>query len=189
MKSFKFVLFFFFIISCTEKYTTIDEYSKDSIKYVKTKITISTKDFSISIPKNWKWKEIKNETKYDMLGIIVKNVDTIPDYSKIMVFKKYKSFEKNTDLKTEYESLLKNNKESNQPNKIVECGKTNLLKYDAFFVHMVSQDEKPFEQILIIIKSKEMGVFYSLNSACDLEDNLKPSMSMMLECMRSFEYN
>jgi hypothetical protein len=176
------------MISCTKKYTTIDEYSTYQIKYAKTRISFPTKDFSITIPKNWEWEVKKNETKFNILGILINNNDSIASHGKIMVVEKYKSFEKNTDLKTEYESILKNNKESKQHNKIVECGKTKLLKYDAYFIHMISENENSFEQILFIVQSKEKGVFYSLVAGCQLKDELKPNMSMMLNCLESFEY-
>jgi hypothetical protein len=181
--------FIFFLISCTKKYTTVEEYSNYPVKYAKTQISYPNKDFSITIPKNWEWKIEDYHNKNILLAIDIGKTDSITKYTRIMSIVKYKSFENNTDLELEYKSLLKNNGKTIEYPKAIESGKTKLLKYDSYFIHTKSENENSLESIFFIVKSKEKGVFYQLYAGCQIKDDLKTNMSMMIKCLESFEHN
>ena len=184
----RFLFFLLFFNSCQEKFTTIEKYSNYPVKYAKTKITYSTNDFSILLPKDWKWKEEQYETEQIILGIDAGKTDSISGFTKIISIQKYRSSENNSELKAEYETMLKTIEKNKMIPKIVESGETKLLNYDSYFFHAKSENENSIEMISFIIKSKEKGVFYSLNASCQIKDNLKTNMSMMLNCLRSFEH-
>ena len=102
--------FLFFLLlfnSCQEKFTTVEEYSASPVKFAKTRITYPTNDFSILLPKNWKWKAEQYETKQIILGIDAGKTDSISGFTKIVSIQKYTSSENNSELKAEYETILK----------------------------------------------------------------------------------
>lgn len=182
--------FFVFILfySYSKEFTSLDEYSKNPVEFAKERITSPTKDFSIIIPKNWKWKEEKYDHEQIILGMEIGNFDSISIFTKIISIQKYKSLEKNTDLETEFHSMLKNSEKNKSIPEVVESGKTKILKYDSYFIHAKSDNEKSIEMFSFIIKSKEKGMFYLVNASCQNEDNLKTYMSMMINCIQSFEF-
>lgn len=189
MKYFKLFCAILLLNSCSIKFTTINEYSSLPLKFAKTKITHPTKDFSMTLPRNWFWKAEDYESEQIILGIDAGVTDSINGFTKIISVQKYKSSENNTELKAEYESLLKNIKKNKLIPQIVESGRTELMNYDSYFLHAKSENEKSIEMISFVVKSKEKGFFYSLTASCQIEDRLKTNMSMMVKCLESFEYN
>lgn len=189
MKYLKLFCFILLLNSCSKKFTTLNEYSSLPVKFAKTKITYPTKDFSMTLPKNWLWKAEDYGSDQIILGIDAGKTDSISGFTKIISVQKYKSNENNIELKAEYESILKNIKKNKLIPQIVESGKTELMKYDSYFLHAKSENEKSIEMISFIVESKEKGIFYSITASCQIEDQLKTNMSMMVKCLKTFEYN
>jgi len=185
----KFILIVLLIYSCTNNITTLEEYSNYPVKYAKTKIAYPTNDFFITIPKNWKWKAEEYENEQIILGMDIWETDYITKYTKIISIQKYKSLENNTDLKAEFETMLKNSSKNNLIQKNVESGKTNIMKYDSYFIHAKSENENSIELISFITKSKEKGIFYLITASCQNMDRIETNLSMMINCIRSFEQN
>ena len=186
MKLIKLILIFFALNSCSQKFTTVDDYIILPVKFAKTKISYPTNDFSVLIPKNWFWKVEQYDNKQIILGIDAGHTDSITKFTKIISIQKYKSLEKNNDLKTEFESMKKL-VEKNSNEKIVESGKSKNTSYESYFFHFKSDNKKSTETISLLLKSKQKRVFYSLTASCQLEDNLETNMSIMLKCLNSFE--
>ncbi len=63
------------------------------------------------------------------------------------------------------------------------------MNYDSYFLHAKSENEKSIEMISFIVESKEKGIFYSITASCQIEDQLKINMSMMVKCLKTFQYN
>lgn len=183
-------LFWFIILfnSCSEKFTTVEEYINLPIKFAKTKITYPTNDFSILIPKNWSWKVEQYDSKQIIHGIVASYTDTITNFTRIISVQKYKSLQNCDDLKTEFESQMKLT-EKNVFGEIVESGKSRITKYESYFTHVKSDNKKSIEIIIFLLKSKEEATYYSLTASCQIEDNLKTNMSMMIKCLNGFEKN
>lgn len=179
-----FVIVFF--CACTKNITTLEEYSDYPVKYAKTKISYPTNDFSIIVPINWKWKAEKYNTEQIILGMDISKTDSITKFTKIISIQKYKSLENNSDLKAEFETALKNSSKNSYIPEIVESGKTNIMKYESYFIHAKSDNEKSIEMISFIVKSKQKGVFYSITASCQNEDEIKKNLSMMINSVRSF---
>ncbi|MFC5681726.1 hypothetical protein ACYE2N_08000 [Flavobacterium sp. MAHUQ-51] len=188
MKFIKLTLLIILFSSCSEKFTTLDEYLNLPVKFAKQKISYPTKDFSITIPKNWFWKVEQYDDKQILLGIDAGQTDETTGFTKIISVQKYKSFKNNDDLKTEFESV-KQLTEKNSSEKIVESGKSKSTKFESYFIHVKSDNKKSIETISLLLKSKENKVFYMLNATCQIEDNLETNMSMMIKCLNSFEKN
>ena len=186
MKFIKLALIILILTSCSEKFTTVDEYINLPVKFAKTKISYPTNDFSILIPKYWYWKVEQYDNKKIILGIDAGRTDSITRFTKIISIQKYKSEENNNNLKTEFESMKKL-VEKNSNEKIVESGKTKNTSYESYFFHFKSDNKKSTETISLLLKSKQKGVYYSLTASCQLEDNLETNMSIMLKCLNSFE--
>jgi hypothetical protein len=186
MKFLKFFLPILVFISCTEKFTTLDEYANLPVKFAKTIITYPTQEFSILIPKNWSWKVEQYDSKPIILGIQASYTDTTTGFTRIISVQKYRSLQSCDDLKTEFESQMKF-AEKNAFGKIVESGKSRITKYESYFAHIKSDNKKSIEMITLLLKSKEKATYYSLTASCQNEDNLKTSMSLMVACLKSFE--
>ncbi len=188
MKLIKIIVTFLFLSSCSEKYTTFDEYLNTPVKFAKQKISYPTNDFSITIPKNWFWKVEQYDTKQILLGIDAIQTDKATGFTKIISIQKYKSFKNNNDLETEFESI-KQLTDKNSLEKIVESGKSKSTKFESYFIHLKSDTKNSIETITLLAKSNENKVFYLLNATCQKEDNLETNMSMMVKCLNSFEKN
>ena len=186
LKCFLLVILF---CSCANNITTLEQYSFYPVKYAKTKIAYPTNEFRITIPKNWKWKAEEYENEQIILGMDIGETDSITKYTKIISIQKYKSLENNTDLKAEFEIMLKNSAKNNLIPEIVESGKANIMKYDSYFIHAKSESENSIEMISFIVKSKEKGIFYSITASCQNKDESKTNLSMMIKCVESFEQN
>jgi len=189
MKYLKLFCVILLLNSCSKDFTTINEYSSLPVKFAKTKITYPTKDFSMTLPKSWFWKAEDYESEQIILGIDSGFTDSISGFTKIISVQKYKSNENNTELKAEYESILKSIKKNKLIPQIVESGKTEIMNYDSYFLHAKSENEKSIEMISFVVKSKEKGIFYSISASCQIEDRLKTNMSMMVKCLETFQYN
>lgn len=185
----KYIFVVLIFCACTKTITTLEEYSNYPVKYAKTKISYPTNDFSITIPKNWKWKAEEYENEQIILGMDIGKTDSITKYTKIISILKYKSLENNTELKAEFQTMLKNSAKNNLIPKIIESGKTTILKYDAYYIHAKSENESSIEMISFIVKSKEKGFFYSITTSCQNKDEVKTNLSMMIKCVKSFEQN
>ena len=188
MKFIKLTLIILLFSSCSEKFTTLDEYLNLPVKFAKQKISYPTNDFSITIPKNWFWKVEQYDNKQILLGIDAAQTDKTTGFTKIISIQKYKSFKNNYDLKAEFESV-KQITEKNSSEKIVESGKSKSTKFESYFIHVKSDNNKSIETISLFLKSKESKVFYTLTASCHIEDNLETNMSMMIKCLNSFEKN
>lgn len=189
MLKIKYILVFVIFFACTKNTTTLKEYSNYPVKYAKTKISYPTNEFSITIPYNWKWKVEKYENEHIILGMDIGETDSLTNYTRIISIQKYSSFENNTDLNAEFQSMLKNSSDNSLIPEIIESGKTNILKNDAYFVHTKSENENSIEMISFILKSKEKGIFYAITVSCHIKDDIKKNLSMMINCVRSFEIN
>ena len=175
--------------ACSKNITTLEEYSNYPVKYAKTKISYPTNDFSITIPKNWKWKAEEYESERIILGMDIGDTDSITKFTKIISIQKYKSLENNTALKAEFESMLKNSAKNNLIPEVVESGKTKILKYDSYFIYAKSENESSIEMISFIVKTKEKGMFYSIMASCQNMDRIETNLSMMIQCIETFEMN
>lgn len=188
MKFIKLTLIILLFSSCSEKFTNVDEYINLPVKFAKTKISYPTDDFSILIPKNWHWKVEQYDNKQILLGIDASHTDSLTRFTKIISVQKYKSVGNNDDLKTEFESMKKL-AEKNSYEKIVESGKSKNTSFESYFFHFKSDNKNSTETISLLLKSKEKGVYYSLTTICQIEDNLETNMSIMMKCLNSFEEN
>ena len=175
--------------ACDKDIKTVDYYSNLPVKFAKEKITYPTNDFSITIPKNWMWKAEKYQNEQIILGVDIGETDSITKYTKIISIQKYKSLENNTDLKAEFETILKNSAKNNLIPEVIESGKTTILNYDAYFIHAKSENKNSIEMISIVLKSKESGVFYSITASCQNMDRSETNLSMMVKCIQTFEIN
>jgi hypothetical protein len=185
----KYIFVILLFCACAKKITTLEEYSNYPVKYEKTKISYPTNDFSITIPKNWKCKAEEYNTKQIILGMDIGQTDSITKFTKIISIQKYKSLENNSDLKAEFETMIKNSTKNDLIPEIVESGKTNILKYDSYFIHTKSENENSIEMISFIVKSKQKGIFYSITASCQNKDEIKINLSMMIKCVKSFKQN
>jgi len=189
MSKINFFFIFLIFFACKEDITTLAEYSNYPVKYAKTKISYPTNEFSITIPKNWKWSVEEYENVPIILGMDIGETDSITNYTRIISIHKYKSLDNNNDLRAEFESMLKISEKNSLIPEIIESGKTTILNYDAYFIHSKSRNESSIEMISFILKSKENGIFYSIAASSHIEDNIKKNLSMMINCIRSFELN
>lgn len=189
MRKIKYFFIFIVVCACSKNTTTLEEYSNYPVKYPKTKISHPTNDFSVTIPKNWKWKAEKYDNEHIILGMDIGKTDSLTNYTRIISIQKYRSFENNTDLKVEFQSMLKNSAQNSLITEIFESGKTNILTTDAYFIHTKSENESSIEMISFILKSKENGIFYSIIASCHIKDDIKKNLSMMIQSVLKFEEN
>lgn len=187
----KFVCIFLVLLfcSCTKNLKTLNYYSNYPVKYAKIKISHPSNDFSITIPKSWKWKAEEYDKEEIILGMDIGETDSITKMTKIISIQKYKSSENNAELIGEFESIKKNVEKSSMKPKIIESGKTKNLKYDSYYIYQKLKGSNSIEMISFIVKSKEKGVFYSLATSCQSEDRIEINFALMIKCIESFEMN
>ena len=159
------------------------------MKFIKKKVDYPNNDFEIYIPYQWNWK-IEN---YENVNEIILGIDIVskPDeknFINIISIQKCYGFSKQKNVENEYSILLENQR--NKPNlKIIEYGKTEILKNETYFIHSKSNTGKygEIELITMITKSKSENSFYYLTASASRTDKVKENMSIMVQCLRTFK--
>ena len=170
---------------------TLEQYSKQPVKFTKQKVNYPNNDFSLFIPKNWFWKVEQYENENILLGIDAGSEPDKDGYVDIISIQKTKSFGNNTDIKTEYEYWLNLLKTNPQSGKLIESGETNLFNQIAYFFHTKSDTGTygESEMITFILESDTKGVFYNLTAAASQTKDLKKNMAILVQSLRTFESN
>ncbi|MCH2234677.1 MAG: hypothetical protein MK078_10525, partial [Crocinitomicaceae bacterium] len=154
-----------FLFSCSNEESSIDIYCNNSLDFDTQVVDHSDFDFTIDIPANWIWKveDYQNEN-----FIMVMNASSKPDkngYIDMIAIQKVKSLGGNEDLESEFNYLLSISKEQTEYHLVIAgSGKTNILKYDSYFIHTKPQTgmKGALESIEFILESKSKGTFYYL---------------------------
>ena len=170
---------------------TLEQYSKQPVKFAKQKVNYPNNDFTLFIPKNWFWKVEQYENDNIILGIDAGSEPDKEGYVDIISIQKLKSFSNKTDIKAEFEywlNLLKNN---SQTGKIIESGETKLFDQKAYFFHTKSDTGKygESEMITFIVESNARGVYYNLTAAASQTKDLKKNMAILVQSILTFESN
>ena len=184
------LVFISLLISCSEKQFTLENYTNYPVKFAKKNFVYPNNEFEILLPLNWESK-IEN---YEDNGEIILGIDAVskPDnenFINAMSIQKMKPFSSKKDLKSEYDFFIEKIKKTSL--KIIDSGKTNLLKTDAYFIHSKSNTGTygELEMITIITKSKNGDNYYHLNASAPTVKELKINMSVMIGCLKTFKQN
>ncbi|MCP4054186.1 MAG: hypothetical protein GY739_14245 [Mesoflavibacter sp.] len=179
------------IISCSNKENTLEDYANYPVKFPKQKVSSPNGEFSIFIPKDWKWKTEKNTDNkviFEFEAVSKPNKDGFIDVISIL---KTESFADSDDLKAEFE-YYKNNVEnySSIDHKIVKLGNTEILNQESYFLHIKSNPREygEIETISFIIDSKNKGEFYSLTASASRTTELKKNMAVLIQSLKTFDY-
>ena len=176
-------------VACSENQMKLLDYEKYPMKFIKKKVDYPNNDFEIYIPYQWNWK-VEN---YENVNEIILGIDIVskPDeknFINIIYIQKCYGFPKQKNVENEYSILLENQR--NKPNlKIIEYGKTKILKNETYFIHSKSNTGKygEIELITMITKSKSENSFYYLTASASRTDKVKENMSIMVQCLRTFK--
>ena len=177
------------LISCSANQDTLEKYANYPMKFAKQKINYPNKEFSIIIPKNWKWKVENFESENIILGIDITSETDKKGFINIISIQKVKSFGENKTLKSEFEYCLKMFETNWQNSEIIDSGKTDILNYKSYFIHSKSNNEKSgiAEIISFIVQSKKKSEFYYLAVSTSKNENLRKNMSIMIQSLATFE--
>lgn len=177
------------LISCSDKEITMEQYANYPVKFAKQKIDYPTKDFSILIPKNWKWKIENYENENIILGIDACSQPDKDGFIDIISIQKIKSLGEKKQLKSEFENFLKLIKNNSQNLKIIESGLTKIINQKSYFLHTKSDINKygNVEIIYFILNSETEGVFYYLTASASQTIDLKKNMSIMIQSLKTFK--
>lgn len=191
MKSLIKILLLTLFVSCSNKQFTLNQYSSYPVKYAKQKVSYPNDDFTLFIPKDWFWKVEDYDDKNIILGIDAGSNPDEEGFIDIISIQKVRSFSGKDDLKSEYEYLLNIAKREPAKIKLVESGKTDILKQQSYYLHTKS-DTKTYgesEMISFVVESGEKGVYYYLNVAASQTKNLKMNMSILIQSLKTFKMN
>lgn len=170
---------------------TLEQYSKQPVKFAKQQVNYPNSDFKLFIPKNWFWKVEQYENKNIILGIDAGSEPDKDGYIDLISIQKLKSFGDNTDIKTEYEYLLNLLKTNQKSGKLIESGKTKLFNQEAYFFHTKSDTGTygESEVITFILESETNGIFYNLTASASQTKDLHKNMAILVQSLRTFECN
>lgn len=177
------------VSSCSSEENTLEQYAKYPVKFAKQKVTYPNNDFSILIPKNWKWKVEDYENENIILGLDAGSKPDKDGFIDIISIQKIKSLGDNKDLKSEFEycrGVIENNPESP---KIIESGFTEILNQKSYFIHTKfdSNNYGETEMISFILDSETEGVFYNLTASASQTIDLKKNMAIMIQSLKTFK--
>lgn len=177
MKQLLFILFVISFIYCSDnKKYVIEQYSALSVKFEKEKIVETNGNYSLNVPKNWRFYSFEPRYSTTILehSFISENNNDIISICKMR---------DDADLKEINDSFIRFTETmiplNIEKSIIVDYGKTDVLKYSSFFSHISSSD---FEKISFVLKSKQEGFYYLL-----IIEGKKENMPMMLQCLKSFD--
>lgn len=179
MKNIKFFTILFITINCivfcsNDKQKAIDNYSSQSVKFNKKKITDSDGNYSIIIPMNWDFTQfnLKNDILLDHL------------YSEGINNIKVLKVKSNDDLMKLNESLVRSAETQiplvEENFKMIDHGKTNILKYTSYFYH--TSQSTNYETMSFLFKGKQENVYYRLIISGESE-----KIAIMIKCLKNFE--
>ncbi len=166
----------------------MEQYANDSVKFEKQKINYPN-NFSIIIPKNWKWKAEDYEHENILLALNASSETDKNGFIDVISIQKIKSFGKKNDLLSEYEYCLELIENNLQNRKIVESGSSDLLNQKSYFIH-VKSDTKQYGEVEIInfiLESETKGVFYNLTASASQTSDLNKNMATMIQSLITFE--
>ncbi len=178
--------------SCSSnKRFSLEQYARYPVKFAKQMISDSTTDFTLYIPKNWDWKVEDYDAENVIFGIDASSKPDKNGFVNFMSIQKSKSFGNTNDIRSEFEYMLDLLKNQTVQLKIVDSGKTDLLKQPAFFIHTKSETGTPGEAEIIsfIVESELEGVFYYLNASASQTEDLTLKMSTLIQSLMTFKRN
>ncbi|KAB1159725.1 hypothetical protein F7018_05295 [Tenacibaculum aiptasiae] len=175
-------------VSCSKNEVRLKELASYPVKFAKQKVNHPSNDFSIFIPKSWKWKVEDYNNENIILGIdAISNPDK-DGFTDVIAIQKIKSLGKNKSLESEFKhyfNLIKNNSKGQ---KIVESGSTEILNQKSYFIHIKSTTDiyGATESISFILNSETEGVFYNLTASASQTKDFKKNMSVMIRSLSTF---
>ncbi len=182
---------FSLLISCSEKQFTFENYTNYPVKFAKKNFIYPNNEFEIFLPLNWE-RKVENYEDNDeiILGVDAFSKPDNENFINAISIQKMKPFSLKKDLKSEYDNILEKIQQGTSL-KIIDSGKTALLKTDAYFIHSKSNTGTygELEMITIITKSKNDDNYYHLNASAPTVKELKMNMSVMISCLKTFKQN
>lgn len=179
MKSINFFTVLFITINCitfcsNDKQKAIDNYSSQSVKFNEKKIADSDGNYSIFIPMNWDFTQFNQKDAILLDHLYSEGINNI----KVL---KVKS---NEDLTKLNESLV-NSAETKIPLveenfKMIDYGKTDVLKYTSYFYH--TSQSTNYVTMSFLFKGKQENEYYRL-----IISGEKEKIALMLKCLKNFE--
>ncbi|MBI3135563.1 MAG: hypothetical protein HYZ14_12875 [Bacteroidetes bacterium] len=171
---------------------TLNQIVNNPVNFEKQEVSLTSENFALMIPSGWSWRNEEEDCDGENF-LVMLNAASPADkdgYIDIISIQKIKSQSKSNDLQTEYDHLLNLSKTNPLGMKLVESGETEVLNYPAYFIHTKSDSGHygAIENIGFIIKSDEEGYFYHLIAGASQTDDLFKNMSMMVECLMTFEF-
>lgn len=153
---------FLILISCSEKEFLFENYTNYPVKFAKNNFIYPNNEFEIFLPINWESK-IENYEDNDeiILGIDAVSKPDNENFINAISIQKIKPFSSKKDLKSEYDYLIEKLKQKDSF-EIMDSGKTDFLKNEAYFIHSKSNSGNygELEIISIIIKSGSDNIFF-----------------------------
>lgn len=185
------ILILILTISCSSRQLTLEQYANQSVKFEKQKISYPNNDFTLFIPKEWEWKVEDYDNLNIILGIDASSKPDKDGFIDVISVQKITSFGGNRDLKSEFDYLLDLTKKQSKSMRIIESGKTNILKQKAYFIHTKSDTGTYGESLTIsfILDSGTDGVFYYLNAGASQTTALNKNMAILIQSLKAFETN
>lgn len=184
------IFILFLVFSCNKKQVDLQQYVNYPVKFGKQKINNQDKGFSIYIPKNWLWKmeDVENDKNIIFNFYALSEPEKIKTINFLSILK-FKSFENNKDIKSEYNYFLKLFKNKYGKNAIIESGNTNFFKQKAYFYYINYNNgiNKGPNEIIFIMESKQPGEFYLLGASASKTKDYKMNMAILLQCLMTFE--
>ena len=183
------LLMLILFISCSTEQLKLEQYQKYPVKFVKRNFVYTDKSFEIYLPFKWKYKIENYENVAEIiLGIDVASEPDEKNFIDILSIQKTTGFSTEKNLEAEYLKMLENLKRKSNF-KLIESGKTKLLKNETYFVHSKSNSGTygEIELITLITKSNYERNFYYLTASASRTKELEKNMAIMIQCLRTFK--
>lgn len=189
-KTFLLIIIFSFI-SCSDKQFSLENYKNYPVKFAKKNVVYPKNEFEIVLPINWDWKiEDYEDTNEVILGIDAFSKPNNENFYNGISIQKMKPFSSDNSLKSEFDTVLKKSQE-NQSWKLIDSGKTDILKTEAYYIHLKSKTEKQggLEMLTIITISNNDDNYYHINGLSPITKDLKLNMATIISCLKTFKQN
>lgn len=175
--------------SCSRQPEAFVDFARHPLSIEKKKITSSPPDFQLSIPADWIWKVESYADKTVHMGLMASAPPDKMGNISLLSIEKRSGLSGQTELKTEFESVLRLFKQNRNSWIIRETGTTTLGKRKAYFVHVGSKSPLPGspEMMVLVAEGKRSGTFYHLNGSVPQSEDFTANMATVVQCMETFE--
>ncbi|QNR23854.1 hypothetical protein [Croceimicrobium hydrocarbonivorans] len=181
------LLVLFLLGSCTNQFLYLDDFkSRPSESNKSQKIHDQIR---IALPESYQVYPEKFDSENIEFSLMLQAPSSLKDSLEYIQIQRIKSFNSSISLGSEYKYALRSLQSGYFPVEILESGPTDILKYEAYFIHsqVLKKGSEKSRVITFILNTENDTCFYYLSAVARENDSLEARMSALIHSLKSLE--